>query len=215
MRRIVCKAIYRGRELDPGRDDLSSGSALGVVGQTQARRRRDFEPNRCSINWRRSQELRKQAKQRFVLGFVNTRTIGFCQTARVRPGPRRAVDRDRRDATSFPDQAAILALLRLAVVTRSSADYQIVEGKIVKSRKKVSTRGLNRNHNPQFKQVFKSAALTSLRHEESRLTTSALVEDGTRPELARVSVARKLAAIALTVWQREEEYDSKKYFAKA
>jgi hypothetical protein len=50
-----------------------------------------------------------------------------------------------------------------AVVTRSSADCRLVEGKIVKQRKKVSTRGLNRNHNPQLKQVFRSAALTASR----------------------------------------------------
>src|SRR5262249_19949624 len=54
----------------------------------------------------------------------------------------------------------------LSVVTRSSADYKIVEGKIIKSQKKVSTRGLNWNHNPRLKRVFKSAALTSLRYKE-------------------------------------------------
>jgi hypothetical protein len=46
----------------------------------------------------------------------------------------------------------------LAVVTRSSADHKIVEGQIVKSQKKVSTRGLNRNHSPRLKQVFKIKA---------------------------------------------------------
>ena len=40
------------------------------------------------------------------------------------------------------------------------------------------------------------------------------VEGGTRPELARVSVARKLASIVLTVWQRREEFDVKKAFAQ-
>ena len=51
-----------------------------------------------------------------------------------------------------------------AVVTRSSADSGIVEGKIVKPQKKVSTRGLNRNHNPRLKQIFKGAAMSALRH---------------------------------------------------
>ena len=101
-----------------------------------------------------------------------------------------------------------------AVVTRSSADYQLVEGKIVKQRKKVSTRGLNRNHNPQLKQVFKSAALTALRHEAVKAYLQRLMDRGVRPELARVSLARKLAAIALTLWQRREEFDLKKAFAQ-
>ncbi|MBO0722442.1 MAG: hypothetical protein J2P41_16570, partial [Blastocatellia bacterium] len=41
-----------------------------------------------------------------------------------------------------------------------------------------------------------------------------LIDDGVRPELARVSVARKLASIALAVWQRREEFDAKKTFAQ-
>jgi len=41
-----------------------------------------------------------------------------------------------------------------------------------------------------------------------------LVERGTRPALARVSVARKLAAITLTLWKRKEKYDPKKIIAQ-
>jgi hypothetical protein len=41
-----------------------------------------------------------------------------------------------------------------------------------------------------------------------------LVERGTRPALARVSVARKLAAITLTLWKRKEKYDPKKISAQ-
>jgi hypothetical protein len=33
--------------------------------------------------------------------------------------------------------------------------------------------------------------------------------------LARISVARKLAAAALALWQRKEEYDPKKFSATA
>src|SRR5262249_27742938 len=88
----------------------------------------------------------------------------------------------------------------LAGVTRSSADDQIVEGQIVKSPKKVSTRGLNRNHRPRLKGVFKGAAMTSLRYEECQAYYQRLVAGGTPPELARVSVARKLAAAALALW---------------
>jgi hypothetical protein len=42
-----------------------------------------------------------------------------------------------------------------------------------------------------------------------------LVNAGTKPELARISVARKLAAVTLAVWQRREEYDQNLVFAKA
>ena len=51
--------------------------------------------------------------------------------------------------------------------------------------------------------------------KSARLTISAWSTGGTRPELARVSVARKLAAAALAIWQRKEEYEAKKFFATA
>ncbi len=37
-----------------------------------------------------------------------------------------------------------------------------------------------------------------------------LVEKGTRPELARLTIARKLAAVALSVGKSGEEYDETK-----
>jgi hypothetical protein len=73
------------------------------------------------------------------------------------------------------------------------------------------------NHCPVFGvhyKVFKGAALTALRHEAIKAYYQRLIDQGTRPELARVSVARKLASIALTVWQRREEFDVKKAFAQ-
>lgn len=101
-----------------------------------------------------------------------------------------------------------------AVVTQSSADYQVVNDKIVKQRKKVSTRGLNRNHNRQLKLVFKSAALAALRYQAVKAYYQGLIDGGTRPELARLSLARKLAAIALVIWQRREEFELEKAFAQ-
>jgi hypothetical protein len=102
-----------------------------------------------------------------------------------------------------------------AVVTRSSDDYGIVEGKIVKQRKKVSTRGLNRNHNPQPKQIFNSAALTVLRHKAVEAYYRRLIDNDVKPELARVSLARKLASIAPSIWRRREEFDAVRTFAQS
>jgi transposase len=102
-----------------------------------------------------------------------------------------------------------------AVVTHSSADYVEVGGRIVKQQKKAATRGLNRNHHPRLKAIFKGAALSVLRDQDWRAYYDGLVANGTKPELARISVARKLAAITLAVWQRREEYDPKKVFATA
>lgn len=98
----------------------------------------------------------------------------------------------------------------LSVVTRSTADYQEEDGRIVKTKKKPSTRGLNRNHHPRLKQVFKGAALTALSSPEIRAYYDQQLAQGASAALARVSVARKLASITLTLWQNRKEYDPSK-----
>jgi transposase len=103
----------------------------------------------------------------------------------------------------------------LSVVTQATAEYQEQDGQIVKTRKKVATRGLNWNHQPQLKQVFKGAALSALSSAEIRAYYDQQLAQGTSAALARVSVARKLASITLTLWQRQEEYDPSKAFAQS
>jgi transposase len=95
----------------------------------------------------------------------------------------------------------------LAVVTRSSADYRVDAGEL-KRKLRQSTRGLNRNHNPQLKAIFKGAVLDSMRGD-FREHFEALVKGGMRPEMARLTVARKLAAITLSIWKTGEPYDPK------
>jgi transposase len=36
----------------------------------------------------------------------------------------------------------------------------------------------------------------------------ALLDKGMRPEMARLTLARKIAAIALTLWKKEERFDA-------
>jgi len=94
----------------------------------------------------------------------------------------------------------------LAVVTHSSADYRFVAGKVAKRAKPGQTRGLNRNHNHRLKAVFKGAATEALKREPFKSYYQRLLGQGIKPELARVSVARKLAAIVLKVWKSGEEF---------
>jgi hypothetical protein len=47
----------------------------------------------------------------------------------------------------------------LAIETHSSADHRYVEGQLRPSKKQVSLRGLNRNHNHELKNIFKGAAI--------------------------------------------------------
>lgn len=103
----------------------------------------------------------------------------------------------------------------LAVVSRTSSDYQIIEGQIVRSQKPVQTRGLNQNHNHRLKQVFKSAALESLKQEGMKSYYEKQRARGLKAEIARVQVARKLAAITLALWKKRESFDEKQVRRKA
>lgn len=97
----------------------------------------------------------------------------------------------------------------LAVVTRTSAEYEFDGPRPVRRRRRfVQTRGLNRNHNRVVKDVFKGAATAaSVRAGPLQAWYQGLVTRGMREELARVTLARKLAALTLRLWKRGERYD--------
>lgn len=80
---------------------------------------------------------------------------------------------------------------------------------------KATTRGLTQDYNRTLKYVFKSAALTASRCEPFKLAYAKLLARGLRPELARVAVARKIAAITLAVWKKGEVFDAGKLIKHA
>jgi transposase len=43
----------------------------------------------------------------------------------------------------------------------------------------------------------------------------ALLDKGMKPEMARLTLARKIAAIALTLWKKEERFDTEQLKAQA
>jgi transposase len=97
----------------------------------------------------------------------------------------------------------------LAVVTRSSSDYEWVNGESRRKRKPIQTRGLNQNHNRTLKAVFKGAAASAVQqHAEVKEYYQRLCANGMRPEMAQLTVARKLAAIVLSLWKKGDCYDS-------
>ncbi len=96
------------------------------------------------------------------------------------------------------------------IVTRSSADWAKVAGRWVRVPVQ-QTRGLNRDCNHTLKRIFKGAAMTVIRFKKEPLWSDyvRLTENGTRPNLARLTVARKLAAAVLVMWKRKERYNPK------
>jgi transposase len=103
----------------------------------------------------------------------------------------------------------------LAVVTKSSAAYTLSRAGVRRTKKAATTRGLTRSHNRTLKYVFKSAALTASRGEPFKTWDAELLARGLRPELARVTMARQIAAITLAVWKAGENFDSGKLIEEA
>lgn len=109
----------------------------------------------------------------------------------------------------FRTKRQFWAYCGLAVETHSSSDW-VRQGDKWQRQKVQQTRGLNRNHNHVMKSVFKSAAMTviglsaecALRRDYERL-----LKTGTKPNLACVTIARKIAAITLAVWKSKKPYD--------
>jgi transposase len=104
----------------------------------------------------------------------------------------------------------------LAVVKHSSANQVFKNGKLQRSKKAPMTRGLNRNHNPLLKAVFKGAA-TAAASASGPLGEyyKASVSRGVDKDLAKVTLARKIAAVALRLWKKGEVFDPKKLTMQA
>ena len=108
----------------------------------------------------------------------------------------------------FRSKRQLWAYAGLALITHTSADYRLVQGNLQRSRKPNAIRGLNQNHNHALKEIFKSAALRACRLPGPwRDGFSQRVEQGMKPELARLTMARKLAAVVLIVWKKGELYN--------
>jgi hypothetical protein len=116
----------------------------------------------------------------------------------------------------FRTKRNLWAYAGLAVVTHSSADYPLQEGRVVRRRRAPLTRGLNRNHNRALKNIFKGAATAAAaRPGPLQEFYRAMLERGMREELARVTLARKLAALTLRIWKTGERYDASKLTKQA
>ena len=110
----------------------------------------------------------------------------------------------------FRTRSQFWAYCGLGIVTRSSSDWiQSPNGGWLRAQVQ-QTRGLNRQHNSSLKNIFKGAATTVV----MRLLNDPLYEHyirltsaGTKPNLAQLTIARRIAAIVLRMWKDEQEYD--------
>lgn len=109
----------------------------------------------------------------------------------------------------FRTKRQFWAYCGLAVVSKASAEYVMVGGRVLQSKKQPLVRGLNRNYNRALKAVFKGAALTAAQGQW-KSHYDALIQNGMDPSIAQVTLARKIAAITLAIWKKGERYDKAK-----
>lgn len=96
----------------------------------------------------------------------------------------------------------------MAVETRDSGEYRVIDGQIERKKKSGLVRGLNQNHNHDLKDLFKGAATTaSARDGVFREFYLRLLQKGMQPEMARLTLARKIAAITLKIWKKGELFN--------
>jgi transposase len=208
---VRIKAIYRARGIrTPGRNVY------------QPKRREHWlqlltEPGlRERVGWLYDEldhlkPLRRQAKQAMLSEGRKHRAVKLLRTI-PQLGPIRAavltatIDTPHRFRTSHQ----LWSYSGLAVVTHMSAEYEMKAGRVVRSRKPIATRGLNRDCNRRMKEIFIGAATAGSRTEPYRSYLETLERKGIRKEMARLTLARKIAAVALTIWKKGETFDPKK-----
>src|SRR6266404_423593 len=97
----------------------------------------------------------------------------------------------------------------VGIETSSSADHQVLKGQLQRKKRPVEIRGLNRNYNHDLKNLFKGAAIVAASKPGPFAEFYAeLLARGMRPEMARLTLARKIATIVLIVWKRGVCFDA-------
>ncbi len=111
----------------------------------------------------------------------------------------------------FRTKRQLWAYSGLALETRTSAEYRFAAGQLLRSKKLRMICGLNANHNHDLKYIFVSAAINATIHPGPfRDFYTRLLENGIRPSMARLTLARKIAAIVLILWKKEERFEADK-----
>jgi len=104
----------------------------------------------------------------------------------------------------------------LGIETHDSAQYRFVRGQLQRSNKPQQLRGLNENHNHEMKEIFKGAATrASCGVGPLRDFYVALLDKGMKPEMARLTLARKIAAITLALWKKGGRFDAEQLKTQA
>lgn len=204
------KAVFRGRAIGCAGKKLYSqrhrATYLAELGAGALRKRAECLYQELDA----LQPLRRQAKRELITECRKHAAAKLLQTVPFL-GPVRASLLIGRVQTPhrFRTKRQFWAYCGLAIETRESAEYQMINGQVERKHRRALIRGLNWNHNHELKNLFKAAATTATTCEGVfREFYLGLLAKGMQPEMARLTLARKIAAITLKIWKKGEAFDS-------
>ena len=116
----------------------------------------------------------------------------------------------------FRSKRQLWAYRGFALETHDSGEYRYVRGKVQRNRERMTVRGLSDNHNRDLQHLFKAAAISaSARPGPLHDFYAALLEKGMRPTMARLTLARKIATITVTMWKKGVNFDANRLHQQA
>lgn len=205
------KAIFRGRGIsyEGGEiyDSTQQETWLGKLSEpgVRERARQLYEQLEQLEGWvatARLHMLRESRKQKAKKILEPIPTLGEISVAQLMA----TVDTPFR----FRSKRQFWTYCGLAVVRHTSSDYRFEQGELRRRAKPGPTRGLNRNYNRRLKRLFKSAALTGSVKGPFKPYYERLLARGLDPALVQVTLARKIAAVTLTLWKKGASFDRQK-----
>lgn len=116
----------------------------------------------------------------------------------------------------FRTKRQLWAYSGFAVETHDSGEYRCVRGKLQRNRERITVRGLSDNYNKDLKNLFKGAAIAaSTRPGPLHDFYAARIAQGMRPTMARLTLARKIVTITLTIWKKGVGFDPQQLHRQA
>jgi transposase len=210
------KALYRSWAIPcAGRDVYYTrhrSQWLGKIPEAGTRRRAEQLYQQLDM----LQHLRQQARRELLAeGRKHTITAKLRQIPSLGPIRSALAVALIQTPHRFRSKRQLWTYSGLGLETRDSGEYHFVQGQ-PRRKKQVWIRGLNKDYNHDLKGLFKAAALrASVLPGPFQDFYQRSLAKGIKPTMARLTLARKIAAIALTLWKKGENFDAEKLKSQA
>src|SRR5260370_10157811 len=170
-----------------------------------------FEPSIYTSNWIVCNPLRLQARRELLQESYQHPAVKLLhQIPSIGPIRAALLVALLQTPHRFRTKRQLWAYSGFAIETHDSGEYRYVKGQLRRHRERMTVRGLSDNQNPDLKNLFKGAAISaSARPGPLHDFYAALLAKGMRPAMARLTLARKIATITLTIWKKGVDFDAK------